>query len=124
MLWNGMKIQITLNASLFEIPFKKRLVVLIDFHISLILESLLNQSLLLLFLLISHLDLFSPSFEAFRPTILEIIVKEPVTPLVERSELVSRRRGTVIRTSSAVVFRLLPSRLGLITRVVGFTLVL
>ena len=69
----------------------------------------LDQPLLLLFLLVGHLDLLGPALEAFGATVLEVVVEEAVTPLVEGSEeFVASSAGW----------------LGLVTRVVRLTLVL
>jgi hypothetical protein len=68
----------------------------------------LDQPLLLLFLLVGHLDLLGPALEAFRATVLDVVVEEAVTPLIEGSEELVAPTGW----------------LGLVTRVVRFTLVL
>ena len=66
------------------------------------------EPLLLLFLLVGHLDLLGPALEAFGATVLDVVVEEPVTPLIEGSEELVAPTGW----------------LGLVTRVVRFTLVL
>ena len=69
----------------------------------------MDQPLLLLFLLVGHLDLLGPALEALGATVLEVVVEEAVTPLVEGSEeLVAPSAGW----------------LGLVARVVRLTLVL
>jgi hypothetical protein len=68
----------------------------------------LDQPLLLLFLLVGHLDLLGPALEAFGATVLDVVVEEAVTPLVEGSEELVAPAGW----------------LGLVARVVRLTLVL
>ena len=46
----------------------------------------LHQPLLLLFLLVRHLDLLGASLEALGAAVLEVVVEEAVTPLVEGSQ--------------------------------------
>lgn len=46
----------------------------------------LHEPLLLLFLLVRHLDLLSPALEALGAAVLEVVVEEAVTPLVEGSQ--------------------------------------
>ena len=44
------------------------------------------EPLLLLFLLVGHLDLLGPALEALGAAVLEVVVEEAVTPLVEGSQ--------------------------------------